>query len=97
MEGIPYLMLWEQVVLLLGGGKPPPLPSPLPKPKSIEYVLLNVDYVPHTMTENTDIASLFVLEDNDAVIKMVVTTRAATMRHAARAHRIDLDWLFEQF
>ena len=36
------------------------------------------------------------VQDNDAVIKMVVKCRAPTLKHVARTHRIDLDWLFER-
>ena len=37
-----------------------------------------------------------VLEDNEAVIKMTVKGRSPKLRHVARTHRIDLDWLFER-
>ena len=37
------------------------------------------------------------MEDNDAVIKMTVKERFPTMRHCARSHRINLDWLKERF
>ena len=42
-------------------------------------------------------AELLVLEDNDAVIKLLIKTKAPTMRHVPRTHRIDLDWLIERF
>ena len=64
---------------------------------TLEQVLTNVDYVPTTLPEHDDKAVLLVMEDNDAVIKMVVKSRAATMRHVGRTHRIDLDWLIERF
>ena len=41
-------------------------------------------------------ALLFVLEDNAAVIKMVIKGRSPTMRHASRTHRVALDWLFDR-
>ena len=59
--------------------------------------ITNVDHVPTTMPDNDDRAKLLVMEDNDAVIKMVVKNRAATMRHESRTHRIDLDWFFRTF
>ena len=40
---------------------------------------------------------MLVLEDNDAVIKMTLKGRSPNMRHVARTHRVDLDWLFERF
>ncbi len=36
-----------------------------------------------------------VLEDNDAVIHMIMKGRTNRMRHVPRTHRIDLDWLFD--
>ena len=39
---------------------------------------------------------MFVMEDNDAVIKMTIKGRSPTLRHVARTHRVDLDWLFER-
>ena len=36
------------------------------------------------------------LEDNEAVIKMIVKGRSPTMRHVSRTHRVALDWLFDR-
>ena len=36
------------------------------------------------------------MEDNDAVIKMIIKGRSPNLRHVGRAHRVDLDWLFER-
>ena len=38
---------------------------------------------------------LYVFEDNEAVIKMIIKGRSATMRHVSRTHRVSLDWLFD--
>ena len=35
-------------------------------------------------------------EDDEAVIKMIVTGRSPTMRHVSRTHRVALDWLFDR-
>ena len=40
-------------------------------------------------------AKLYVMEDNDAVIKMCVKERSPALRHVSRTHRVGLDWLFE--
>ena len=40
-------------------------------------------------------ASLYVFEDNEAVIKMIIKGRSPTMRHVSRSHRVALDWLFD--
>ena len=37
-----------------------------------------------------------ILEDNDAVIKMCIKERSPSMKHVARTHRVNLDWLFER-
>ena len=41
-------------------------------------------------------ALLFVFEDNEAVIKMIIKGRSPTMRHVSRTHRVALDWLFDR-
>ena len=35
-------------------------------------------------------------EDNEAVIKMIIKGRSATMKHFSRTHRITFDWLFDR-
>ena len=41
-------------------------------------------------------ASLYIFEDNEAVIKMIIKGRSPTMRHVSRTHRVALDWLFDR-
>ena len=38
----------------------------------------------------------YVFEDNEAVIKMIITGRSPTMRHVSRTHGVALDWLFDR-
>ena len=38
-----------------------------------------------------------VLEDNDAVIKIVLKCRTIVLRHVLQTHRVALDWLYERF
>ena len=40
-------------------------------------------------------ALLYIFEDNEAVIKMILKGRSLTMRHVSRTHRVALDWLFD--
>ena len=40
-------------------------------------------------------ASLYVFEDNEAVIKTIIKSRSPAMRHVSRTHRVALDWLFD--
>ena len=41
-------------------------------------------------------ALLYVFEDNEAVIKMIMKGRSPTMRHVSRTHRVALDCLFDR-
>ena len=41
-------------------------------------------------------ALLYVFEDNEAVIKMIIKGRSPTMRHVSRTYRVALDWLFDR-
>ena len=56
----------------------------------------SVDYVPPSLTITYGRANLYALEDNDAVIKMIVKGRSPNLRHVGRTHRVDLDWLFDR-
>ena len=56
----------------------------------------SVDYVPPSLPITYGRARLFLLEDNDAVIKMIIKERSPALRHVARTHRVDLDWVFER-
>ncbi len=56
----------------------------------------SIDYVPPSLPICYGRGKLFALEDNDAVIKMTVKGRCPNLRHVARTHRVDLDWLFER-
>ena len=55
-----------------------------------------IDYVPPSLPISNGRARLYALEDNDAVIKMIIKGRSPNLRHVARTHRVDLDWLFER-
>ena len=59
-------------------------------------VLINVDRVPSNVQFSHQEALLYVFEDNEAVIKMIIKGRSPTMRHVSRTHRVALDWLFDR-
>ena len=59
-------------------------------------VLNNVDRVPSNVQSAHQEALLYVFEDNEAVIKMIIEGRSPTMRHVSRTHRVALDWLFDR-
>ena len=59
-------------------------------------VLSNIDCVPSNVQLSHQEALLYVFEDNEAVIKMIIKGRSPTMRHVSRTHRVALDWLFDR-
>ena len=56
----------------------------------------NIDSVPSNVQSSRQEALLYVFEDNEAVIKMIIEGRSPTMRHVSRTHRVALDWLFDR-
>ena len=58
--------------------------------------LTNIDHVPSSGTHSGSNAMLYVFEDNEAVIKMIIKGRSPTMRHVSRTHRVALDCLFDR-
>ena len=56
----------------------------------------DVDYVPSNAKSSQFGAMLYVFEDSEAVIKMMIKGRSPTMRHVSRTHRVALDWLFDR-
>ena len=56
----------------------------------------DIDYVPSNIQSARQEALLYVFEDNEAVIKMIMKGRSPTMRHVSRTHRVALDWLFDR-
>ena len=57
--------------------------------------LENVDLVPSNQSSQQE-ALLYVFEDTEAVIKMIIKGTSPTMRHVSRTHRVALDWLFDR-
>ena len=62
----------------------------------VSSLVRDVDFVPPSMRLSSGVAKLFVFEDNEAVIKMCIKGRSPNLRHIARTHRVDLDWLIER-
>ena len=57
----------------------------------------NVDFISLNVHSSHQEALLYVSEDNEVVIKMIIKGRSPTMRHVSRTHRVALDWLFDRF
>ena len=58
--------------------------------------LTNIVHVPSSGTHSGSNAMLYVFDDNEAVIKMIIKGRSPTMRHVSRTHRVAWDWLFDR-
>ena len=56
----------------------------------------DIDYVPSNVQSARQEALLYVFEDNEALIKMIIKGRSLTMRHVSRTHTVALDWLFDR-
>ena len=56
----------------------------------------DIGVVPSKVQSARQEALLYVFEDNEAVIKMIIKGRSPTMRHVSRTHRVALDWLFDR-
>ena len=99
MDGLPALDLWDLVYQnqpKRAHGKP----VQKSKARKIKQVsdqnvdLSKKDRVPSNAHLSEKESQLYIFEDNEAVIKMIIKGRSPTMRHVSRTHRVALDWLF---
>ena len=58
--------------------------------------LHTVDFILSNINSSHQEALLYIFEDNEAVIKLIIKGRSPTMRHVSRNHRVALDWLFDR-
>ena len=58
--------------------------------------LNGVDYVPTSTLSSQSESQLYILEDNEAVIRIMIKGRSPTMRHVSKTLRVALDWLFDR-
>ena len=56
----------------------------------------NIDHLPSNGTHSGSNALLYVFEDTEAVIIMIIMGRSPMMRHVSRTVRVALDWLFDR-
>ena len=102
------LDLWDLIVLVLGNtiqthdrtGRPivnsDKSHGPNKRSQGMFNVLNNVDCVPSNVQFSHQEALLYVFEDNEAVIKMIIKGRSPALRNVSRTHRVELDWLFDR-
>ena len=104
LDGLPALELWDLIVSVLGNisrvsDRSGQLDNDVHKrhksQKKID-VMEDTDSVPSNVQSARQEALLYVCEDNDAVIKMIMKGRSPTMRHVSRTHRVALGWLFDR-
>ena len=55
-----------------------------------------VDFISSNVHSSRQEALLYIFEDHEAVIKMIIKERSPTMRHVSRTHRVALHWLFDR-
>ena len=104
LDGLPALELWDLIVSVLGNvsrvsdrsGKPESDEHKYHKSQNKIDVTRDIDAVLSNVQSARREALLYVLEDNEAVIKMIMKGRSPTMRHVSRTHRVALDWLFDR-
>ena len=98
LDGIPALDLWDLIYSVLGHTtqttERPERPVIIDKSQRSEGN--NIECVPSNVQSSHQEALLYVFEDNEAVIKMIIKGRSPTMRHVSRTHRVALDWLFDR-
>ena len=103
LDGLPALELWDPIVSVFGSvsqisdrtGRPVVVERNQKSEGKIK-VMENVDSVPSNVQSSRQQALLYVFEDNEAVIKMIIKGTSPTMRRVSRTHRVALDWLFDR-
>ena len=103
LDGLPALELWDLIVSVFRSlsqisdrtGRPLHVKRNQKSQGKIN-VMENIDSVPSNVQSSRQEALLYVFEDNEAVIKMIIKGRSPTMRHVSKTHRVALDWLFDR-
>ena len=109
LDDIPALDLWDLIVAVLGNTNqnhllknkrevcsPPHTIHKRKQSQRVINVLDNVDRVRSNVRFSHQGALLYVFEDNEAVIKMIIKGSSPTMRRVSRTHRVALDMLFDR-
>ena len=104
LDGLVALELWDLIVSVLGNvSRVSERSGQLENDERKHYkshnkidAMQDIDSVPSNVQSACQEALLYVFEDNEAVIKMIIKGRSPTMRHVSRTHRVALDWLFDR-
>ena len=97
------LELWDLIVSVLGSvslisdrtGRPVNDVKKHQKSHNKIDAMKDIDSVPSNVQSARQEALLFVFEDNEGVIKMIIKGRSPTMRHVSGTHRVAFDRLFD--
>ena len=98
LDGILALDLWDLIVSVFGNmtqtterpGRPV-IMDRSQRSQGKTNALNNIDCVPSNVQSSHQETLLYVFEDNEAVIKMIIERRSPTMRHVSRTNRVALD------
>ena len=103
LDGLPALDLWDLIVSVLRNttqtSERPGRPVIIDRNQRSQgkiNMMENIDCVPSNVQSPHQEALLYVFEDNEAVIKMIIKGRSPAMRHVSKTHRVALDWLFDR-
>ena len=100
LDGLPALELWDLIVSVLGNISRMSDRSGKPENGKNEHhkfdAMKDIDSVPSNVQSARQEALLYVFEENEAVIKIIIKGRSLAMRHVSRTHRVALDWLFDR-
>ena len=96
LVGLPALELWDLIVSVLGNvsrvsdgsGQPDSNVHKRHKSHNKIDVMKDIDSGPSNVQSARQEALLYVFEDNEAVIKMIMKGRSPTLRHVSRTHRV---------
>ena len=96
---MPALELWDLIVSVFGSvtqtsvrtGRPVDVVKKSKKKSQGKInVMKNIDSVPSNVQSSRQEALLYVFEDNEAVINMIIKGSSPAMRHVSRTHRVAL-------
>ena len=104
LDGLPALELWDLIVSVFGSVshisdrtvQPDNDVKKHQKSQRRIHVMEDIDFIHSNVQSSRQEALLYVFEDTEAVIKMIIKGRSPTMRHVSRTHRVALDWLFDR-
>ena len=90
LDGLPALELWDLIVSVFGSV------SRNQKSQGKTNALNNIDRVPSNVQSSHQEALLYVFEDNEAVIKMIIKRQKSYNETCFQDPQVALDWLFDR-